>query len=60
MLWVCGGYFSGAPGQIRTGDLVVRNRLLYPSELRAHDGNDITGLKPLGCRPAITSSQLTC
>ena len=28
--------FYGAPGAIRTPDLLVRSQLLYPTELRAH------------------------
>ena len=34
----CGGYqrSSGAPGRIRTSDLLVRSQALYPAELRAH------------------------
>ena len=28
---------SGAPGQIRTADLLVRSQTLYPTELRARD-----------------------
>ena len=27
---------SGAPGEIRTPDLLVRSQALYPTELRAH------------------------
>jgi hypothetical protein len=27
---------SGAPGEIRTPDLLIRSQTLYPSELRAH------------------------
>jgi hypothetical protein len=27
---------SGAPGRIRTSDLLVRSQALYPAELRAH------------------------
>ena len=27
---------SGAPGQIRTGDPLLRRQTLYPTELRAH------------------------
>ena len=32
---------SGAPGEIRTPDLVVRSHTLYPAELRAHSNNII-------------------
>ncbi len=32
----CGNY--GAPGEIRTPDLLLRRQSLYPSELRAHPG----------------------
>jgi hypothetical protein len=32
---VCGGK-NGAPGRIRTSDLLVRSQALYPAELRAH------------------------
>jgi hypothetical protein len=28
---------SGAPGEIRTPDLLLRRQSLYPSELRAHN-----------------------
>jgi hypothetical protein len=28
----------GTPGEIRTPDQLVRSQLLYPAELRAHDG----------------------
>jgi hypothetical protein len=27
---------SGAPGEIRTPDPLVRSQMLYPAELRAH------------------------
>ncbi len=27
---------NGAPGRIRTSDLLVRSQTLYPTELRAH------------------------
>lgn len=27
---------NGAPGEIRTPDLLVRSQTLYPTELRAH------------------------
>ena len=27
---------SGAPGKIRTPDLLIRSQMLYPAELRAH------------------------
>ena len=27
---------NGAPGEIRTPDLLVRSQTLYPAELRAH------------------------
>ena len=33
--WIFGGVY-GAPGAIRTPDLLVRSQLLYPAELRAH------------------------
>ena len=29
-------YLSGAPGEIRTPDLLIRSQSLYPAELRAH------------------------
>ena len=32
----------GAPGVIRTPDLLVRSQLLYPAELRAHIARDAT------------------
>ena len=28
-------HFTGAPGEIRTPDLLVRSQTLYPTELRA-------------------------
>jgi predicted ATP-dependent serine protease len=31
---------SGAPGQIRTADLLVRSQTLYPAELRARERRD--------------------
>ena len=30
------GFFSGIPGAIRTRDLPLRRRMLYPAELRRH------------------------
>ena len=30
-------HFIGAPGRIRTSDLLVRSQTLYPTELRARD-----------------------
>ena len=35
---------SGAPGEIRTPDLTLRRRSLYPAELRAHWQNYTRGL----------------
>ncbi len=32
----------GAPGRIRTSDLLVRSQALYPAELRAHIAGDAT------------------
>ncbi len=29
-------HLSGAPGEIRTHDLLIRSQTLYPAELRAH------------------------
>ena len=29
------GFFGSAPGAIRTRDLLIRNQLLYPTELQA-------------------------
>ena len=31
--------FFGAPGEIRTPGLLIRSQTLYPTELRAHEGN---------------------
>ena len=31
-------FFSGAPGEIRTPDQLVRSQLLYPTELRVLTG----------------------
>ena len=31
--------FYGAPGMIRTCDLLIRSQALYPTELRAHREN---------------------
>src|SRR6202043_3648374 len=36
---------SGAPGGVRTPDLVLRRHTLYPSELRAH--SESIGVEPL-------------
>ena len=30
--------FIGAPGEIRTPDLLIRSQMLYPAELLAQDG----------------------
>ncbi len=35
----------GAPGVIRTPDLLVRSQLLYPAELRAHIASNATFLR---------------
>ena len=32
--------FDGAPGAIRTPDLLNRNQMLYPAELRVPEGED--------------------
>ena len=40
--WTCMSWY-GAPGAIRTPDLLVRSQLLYPAELRAHILNIATG-----------------
>ena len=36
------GVFNGAPGRIRTYNLLIRSQMLYPIELRAHRGNNTT------------------
>jgi hypothetical protein len=33
---------NGAPGEIRTPDRSVRSRVLYPAELRAHGGGELS------------------
>ena|GEM_PF-6742480 len=38
----------GAPGAIRTPDLLIRSQMLYPTELRVHDGNFIILLQIRG------------
>ena len=35
LIMIAGLSFYGAPGEIRTPDLLVRSQLLYPAELRA-------------------------
>ena len=30
------GFFNGAPGGVRTHNLLIRSQMLYPIELRAH------------------------
>ncbi len=36
LCWLIDNYrFSGAPGEIRTPDPLVRSQVLYPTELRA-------------------------
>ncbi len=32
-------YFNGAPGAIRTPDLLIRSQMLYPAELRVRGGD---------------------
>ena len=40
--------FIGAPGGIRTPDLLIRSQALYPAELRAHiDTSDCLSLTAL-------------
>ena len=36
------GVYNGAPGRIRTYNLLIRSQMLYPIELRAHRGNNTT------------------
>ena len=33
----------GAPGEIRTPDLLIRSQTLYPTELRAQKGVNVKG-----------------
>jgi hypothetical protein len=35
-------YLNGAPGVIRTPDLLIRSQSLYPAELRAHKKSSAT------------------
>jgi hypothetical protein len=45
----CGAFsFHGAPGEIRTPDLMVRSHALYPTELRARVLQFITSQHPCG------------
>ena len=37
---------SGAPGEIRTPDPLVRSQILYPTELRAHMMAEREGFEP--------------
>lgn len=30
------GFFNGAPGGVRTHNLLIRSQMLYPIELRVH------------------------
>jgi hypothetical protein len=54
----------GAPGEIRTPDLLVRSQALYPTELRArieqNDGNTVAERVGLlaACRPLVPSLSL--
>ena len=58
---------SGAPGKIRTPDLLIRSQTLYPAELRAHNPGPcfrravrcFASLRPVqrNSRPLITRSQ---
>ena len=53
ILFFC--FWGGAPGRIRTSDLLVRSQTLYPTELRAHsffDGGErgirtLDGVSPI-------------
>jgi hypothetical protein len=40
----CAREGSGAPGEIRTPDLLLRRQSLYPAELRARTVDDTTGI----------------
>ena len=46
-------HFAGDPGQSRTGDLPLRRRLLYPTELRNHKRTVSASFKPAH-RTALT------
>ena len=49
---------DGAPGEIRTPDLTVRSRSLYPTELRAPKIILLQGLRKSLCPASSTSSTL--
>ena len=42
-------HFYGAPGAIRTRDLLVRSQTLYPTELRAQEGCFLHLITPPCC-----------
>ena len=46
---------SGAPGEIRTPDPLVRSQVLYPTELRAHCRVEADDYTDLTCAPQVLS-----
>jgi hypothetical protein len=53
---------TGAPGEIRTPDLLVRSQTLYPTELRARCFGNLLRVEPglylfEGSNPLVISSQ---
>ena len=53
---------SGAPGEIRTPDPLVRSQMLYPAELRAHRGwsNEFTKMESAAQRQVAADNSLAC
>src|SRR5437868_11877080 len=54
----CGIEKTGAPGEIRTPDLLLRRQSLYPAELRARsEGTSVIAAAPARARHTRTASQ---
>ncbi len=51
------GFFDGAPGAIRTPDLLIRSQMLYPAELRVRGGGFLLG-DAFGCKLFFSFEQL--
>jgi hypothetical protein len=56
--FLCANFlFDGAPGEIRTPDLMVRSHALYPTELRARAANALIYVGPRAGGAELPSNQ---
>jgi len=60
ILGVCKYLINGAPGEIRTPDLLVRSQALYPTELRAHTCKPNLAIPTREIAPGLSGRLIPC